>query len=100
MLTDDILHLITAAVDGELSPAEAQRLSQVLYTSPEACQIYARLKADSDRIRALPRVLPPVDLLPRVMARIADATPLPLPFPDQRTVPLAEPAPHPLARKT
>src|SRR4051812_41492897 len=77
-MSDDLLQLITAAVDGELTPAEARRLDEALAASPEARALHARFQADSKPPRELPRVPPPAALRPRVMARIAALPPVPL----------------------
>ncbi len=73
-MTDDLLQLLTAGLDGELSPAEFQQLRQLLESSAEAQRIFAKLQADSARLRALPAVPPPPGLKHRVMARIATLT--------------------------
>jgi len=92
MITDDLLHLITAAVDGELTDREARRLQRSLDASPEAQAIYEKLKVDSDRLRNLPQVQPPANLRPRIMARIAALTPPPTPVPARRAEPARQPA--------
>jgi hypothetical protein len=89
MLTDDQLQLITAAIDGELTTAEGRRFRQLLETSPEAREMYARLGADRERLRNLPRVAPPADLTHRVMRKIAALAPAPV------VAPKAEPAKQP-----
>jgi negative regulator of sigma E activity len=91
MITDDQLRLITAAIDGELSPAEARRLRKLLESSPEARAVHAQLKADSDRLHKLSLAPAPADLQARVMRRIAALTPPPV------LVPKAEPAARPAA---
>jgi hypothetical protein len=90
MITADQMNLLTAAVDAELSPQEARRLRRLLDSSAEARAAYARLKADSDRLRNLPRVTPLADLHKRVMARVATATP-------PHTTPARKPEPAPTA---
>ena len=99
MLTYPQLQLLTAAIDGELSPAEARRLRRLLDASPEASDTLARLKADAERLRTLPRIAPPADLAARVMRRIAAVTPAPqaepaaIPFATQaRRLPVWVPA--------
>ena len=77
MITDDLLALITAAVDGELSPTETQRFRRLLDSSSEARGLYVRLKTDSTRLRNLPPTPPPPNLLQRVMTKIAALTPPP-----------------------
>lgn len=77
MMTDDLLQLITAGVDGELTALETRRLTRLLNSSAEARAVHAKLLADSKRLSALPRVAPPADLHANVMARIAALTPIP-----------------------
>lgn len=90
MMITNYLNLITAAVDGELAPAELARFHKLLETEPEARAVYERLKADSERLRSLPQVKPPVGLRQRVMSKIAALTPPP------KSLPLATPAARPL----
>jgi hypothetical protein len=71
MIADEVLHLMTAGVDGELSRPEAERLRRLLDDSAEARAVFAKLKTDSDRLRKLPPVAPPANLHARVMAKIA-----------------------------
>jgi hypothetical protein len=107
MITDAQLELMTAAIDGELSPAETRRLARLLDSSPEARAIYTRLKADSARLHKLPPISPPANLHKRIMARVAGLTPKPVRQPQPRTAKAAEltqpeqpvPATAPLARK-
>lgn len=91
MLADADLRLLTAAVDGELAPAEAEALARLLETSVEAKAALARLEADAERIRNLPRLAPPADLRTRVMAKIAAQTPGPLAVPAPRPTPVLAP---------
>ena len=70
MLPDEVFELLTAAADGELSPAERDRVRLLLAESPSASALYLRLKADRKRLRALPHVLPPAGLHERIMAAL------------------------------
>ncbi|AMV26512.1 hypothetical protein VT84_19085 [Gemmata sp. SH-PL17] len=76
-MTPAQLELITAAVDGELSPTETRGLNHLLSTSAEARTLYAKLQANRDRVRALPRVAPPADLKAKVMTCVAALAPAP-----------------------
>lgn len=96
-MTEDLLRLITAAVDGELRPAEARRLKRVFARSASARNLYRKLKADARRLRALPKVSPPPDLRTRIMARVAEVYPPARPA-DAPPAPLAEPATTPVPR--
>ncbi len=70
-MTADQLELITAAVDGELSATETRAFRALIAASDQARKLYEKLKADSDRVRALSRVSPPADLRAKVLARLA-----------------------------
>jgi|SRR5579883_525020 len=105
MLSTEQLELITVAVDGELSVTEARAFRRLLESSAEARALFAKLKADSERVQSLPQAAPPSDLHAKIMARIATATPLPSPkrakpasssTPNQPAEP-ARPAPAPHA---
>jgi hypothetical protein len=96
-MTDELLQLMTAAVDGELSATDAQRLRKLLDSSAEARAVFAKLKSDSKRLRGLPRVEPPTDLHTRVMARVATATPPPNTAPARKPEPARQPATVPFA---
>ncbi len=91
-MTADQLLLITAAVDGELSATEARAFRLLIASCAEARDLYAKLKADSDRVRGLPRVAIPADLHAKILAKLA-ATP---PAPQVRPQPHAEPSPTPI----
>lgn len=99
MLSAEQLQLITAAVDGELSATESRAFRLLLSTSADARELYAKLKADRDRIHSLPRAKPPADLHAKVMARIASATPAPKPAPARPAKTTTEPARPAAARQ-
>jgi hypothetical protein len=94
MLTESQLILITAAVDGDLTDAEARDLRRLLDESALARTTYDRLRADSLRLQSLPRIEPPADLQERVMARIAALGPIPAATPAR---PIETPS-HPARR--
>jgi hypothetical protein len=71
MLTDTDRQLITAAVDGELSPTDTAAFRALLTRSAEAAALYEHLAADARRLAALPRAAAPASLAPAVVARIA-----------------------------
>jgi anti-sigma factor RsiW len=71
MLAPNQQELIAAAVDGELSAEEKRAAKLLLETSPEALALYKQLKADRNRVRALPQQQPPASLAARFMARVA-----------------------------
>ncbi|HJZ56812.1 MAG TPA: hypothetical protein VKE74_17725 [Gemmataceae bacterium] len=86
MIPEDQLRLLTAAVDGELSPKEARRLQRLLAASAEARTLLAQLQAHRECLRQLPKAAPPADLRDRILAKLAQVpppvtTPATLPFP-------------------
>jgi len=80
----NVRELLTAAVDGELTPAERKAAERVLRESAAARALFARLKADADRLRKLPRVPAPADLADNVLATIRDRAMSPTPLPPAR----------------
>lgn len=87
MLSPTQRELIAAAVDGHLSAEDKRAARQLLDSSAAARALYAKLKADRARVRALPQVAPPADLAARVMARVAAQ-------PAQPASPVRAPAPR------
>lgn len=75
-LTDTELTLLTAAADGELSPAEAKRFDALVAANPRAAALARQLRADAARLRKLPRRSAPAGLLSSVMARLPVAEPV------------------------
>lgn len=75
MLPDDQLHLLTAAMDGEFTPADERCVRHLLAVSAEARELFARLQADRGRLRNLPPAAPPTDLHTRIMARLPKTVP-------------------------
>lgn len=73
-MPDDLLQLLTAAIDGELSPAEQWKVHRLLCESEAARTLFARLQSDSVRIKSLRRT-PPANLVERVMANLPKAEP-------------------------
>ncbi len=95
-MTAEQLQLITAAVDGELSTTEAHAFRLLMASCVEARVLFAKLKADSVRVRALPQVAPPADLQAKILAKLAAATPAPRvrpqPHAEPKTTPTAVPS--------
>lgn len=91
MPTDADLILLTAAVDGELTPAQAKAVRRLLAADPAAARLFAQLKADAARLKALPRRQAPAGTARRVMARVAalPATPARKPARPAAWVPFA-----------
>jgi len=75
MLPDVHLQLLTAAVDGELTPKEAHLLRRVLAESPEAVTLLDQMKSDRECLRNLSIAEPPPDLRERISARLATLPP-------------------------
>jgi len=77
----NVRELLTAAVDGELTPAERKIAQRLLEQSSTARKLFAELKADAARLKALPRVSAPADLAANVLGVIQERaiTPTPLP---------------------
>jgi hypothetical protein len=76
-----VRELLTAAVDGELTPAERKAAQRLLRESEAARVLFSQLKADAARLKNLPRVPAPPDLADNVLAAInvRAMTPTPLP---------------------
>jgi hypothetical protein len=70
MLTDADRELISAALDGDLSPAEEATFRRLLAESAEACALFRHLQADARRLRCLPAASAPARLADRVLARL------------------------------
>lgn len=83
MLPAHVQELLTAAVDGELSPAERRLVDKVLRESEEARKLHGQLIADAERLRKLPPAVPAEDLAANVLGVINERgmkpTPLPMP---------------------
>lgn len=70
MLTANELELLTAAVDGELSPARSVVFRRLLTLQPEAAAMFRVLKADAAKVRATAGRSIPVSQVSAVTARI------------------------------
>src|SRR5262245_50460037 len=86
MIPDNFRELLTAAVDGELSPAERKSARRLLRESEAARTLYAQLKADAARLRGMPLVAAPTDVADNVMAVINDRALTPTPLPPTRVL--------------
>jgi len=75
MLTESEQLLISAAVDGELTPAEAKAFERLVMSEPEASRLFRQLKEASARLAALPKRTAPKDLAAKVMARVRPVAP-------------------------
>jgi hypothetical protein len=90
MISEEQLTLITAGIDGELTAEEARQLRELLIASPEARELYTQLRSDSDRVRSLPLIQPPLELRQRVIERVYASIPI-TPHPEQASPPLNSP---------
>jgi hypothetical protein len=75
MLTRAEQELITAAIDGELSPDDAARFRRLTTESSVALALYTALVRDRDRLRGLPRVAAPPGLAAAVIGGVRPAEP-------------------------
>jgi negative regulator of sigma E activity len=80
----NLRELLTAAIDGELTPAERKTARRLLRQSEAARTLYAQLKADAARLKKLPRVAAPADIADNVMAAINERSVRPTPLPPAR----------------
>jgi negative regulator of sigma E activity len=81
MKSVNVRELLTAAADGELTPAEKKAARRILRESEAARALFAQLKADAARLKKLPRVPAPADLADNVLAAITDRAMAPTPLP-------------------
>ena len=84
MLSENLRELLTAAVDGELTPNQRKTVERLLRDSAEARELFARLQKDARRLRNLPPARPPGDLAAEVLQTIADEGITPTPLPPRR----------------
>jgi len=71
MLAEDQLELLTAYVDGQLSPRRQRHVLKLLKKSPEARELLSKLQKDSHDLMELPPPPPAPDLSLSVMQAIA-----------------------------
>lgn len=74
MLSEADEHLITAAVDGELSAEQDRAFRALLAKTGDAVRLFQALQRDRARLAALPRSMAPKRLHADVLARIKPAT--------------------------
>jgi len=84
MKTVSLRELLTAAVDGELTPAERKAVDRALRDSEAARALLAKLQSDKARVKSLPRVPAPIDLAENVLSMIQDRAMTPTPLPPAR----------------
>jgi hypothetical protein len=81
MLHERHVRLLTAYVDGELSPAQRRQAARLLRRSEEARALLRQLQGDSRELQALPPVVTPIDFSGPVLAAIGQSRPRPAPRP-------------------
>ncbi len=72
MLPDRYRELLTAYVDGELTPRQRRHAERLLRQSEEARELLRRLQEDARALRELPPVRPPADLADAVLRGITE----------------------------
>ncbi len=82
----NVRELLTAAIDGELTPAERKTARRLLRESEPARSLFAQLKADAVRLKKLPRIPAPADLAENVLHVIQERGTMPTPLPPARHV--------------
>jgi hypothetical protein len=81
MKPTNLRELLTAAIDGELTPAERKVAQRALRQSEAARRLFSQLKADAARLKKLPRIAAPTDLIENVMGVIRERAIAPTPLP-------------------
>ena len=71
--------LLTAALDGELTPAEQVAARRLVRESEEARLLHAKLQGDAARLRRLPVVPAPSGLAENILHAVRGRAPTPLP---------------------
>src|SRR5262245_26709104 len=72
MLPDRLCQLLTAYLDGEVSPRQQEAVARLLRESPEAQTLLCQLQADAERLRNLPRRQLEADFPNRVVRTISE----------------------------
>ena len=72
MLSDQTLKLLTAFVDGEITPRQQEAVMRVLRASSEAREMLRQLQEDAHMLKALPRHKVEPSLVDEVLRAIAD----------------------------
>ncbi len=84
MTRTELRELLTAAIDGELTTAQAAEVKRVLRGSAEARALHAKLTRDSGRVRNLKRHAAPAELIDNVLGSIRERSLVPTPLPPAR----------------
>jgi hypothetical protein len=70
MLPDRMSELLTAYVDGELTPSQREQVARLVQGSPTVQALLEKLESDSGKLRRLPQRKPDPELYAEVMAGI------------------------------
>lgn len=81
---DEYIELISAALDGALSPAQQEKLEAHLASCPECKALHEELAAVHAALSDLPPVEVPADLTDRIMAAVAAEQVLPFAPPEKK----------------
>jgi len=79
MISDQVIELLTAFVDGELSQRQRKAVMRLLHRSSEAREILRQLQENAHRVKQLPRHKVEPSLVPDVLQAIAEVQAQPKP---------------------
>ncbi|MSU76960.1 MAG: hypothetical protein EXS16_02580 [Gemmataceae bacterium] len=77
MLSDQVLQLLTAFVDGELNPRQREEVLRLLNKSSEARELVRQLQENANKLKQLPRRKVEPSLVEDVLRSIAEAKAIP-----------------------
>jgi hypothetical protein len=86
MLTDQILELLTAFIDGELSQRQRKAVMRLLHRSSEAREMVRQLQENAHKLKQLPRHKVEPSLVEEVLQAIAEQKAQPKPAAQSRVV--------------
>jgi hypothetical protein len=77
MLAERVQELLSAAVDGELTPRQREAVDQLLSESSEARELYCEMKRDAERLQHMRRIRLSQDFPAVILKRVAERKPVP-----------------------
>jgi hypothetical protein len=77
MLSERVQELLSAAVDGELTPRQREAVDQMLAESSEARELYHEMKRDAERLQHMRRIRLSQDFPAIILNRVAEKKPAP-----------------------